>query len=249
MTNAQKLDYSLGLIKIDGLTPSGEFLELVEREKRGEITAENMKIYIWNETNEIEEELYCGEESGFCVVEKYDYKYKKELPRFKKIDFKAYGLPYNDVPEKVYLGIGNSPQIDGRPPKWYRKTDSLPQCENEAIKIREKIFSSVNCDLVWVRIHGSANPTPGGYQFYGYDVTYPPRNRGAFSIINDCMFICTWHGCDAEGTAFADYFDQLNENGLFDEADMALRYMKYYLNFDWSERDDYVLCEIFRKNQ
>jgi len=43
MTNAQKWDYSLGLIQIDGLKPSDEFLELVEREKRGEITTEDMK--------------------------------------------------------------------------------------------------------------------------------------------------------------------------------------------------------------
>ena len=43
MTNTQKWDYSLGLIKIDGLEPSKEFLELVEKEKRGEITTEEMK--------------------------------------------------------------------------------------------------------------------------------------------------------------------------------------------------------------
>ena len=43
MTNAQKWDYSLGLIQIDGLTPSEEFLELVEKEKRGEITTDDMK--------------------------------------------------------------------------------------------------------------------------------------------------------------------------------------------------------------
>ena len=43
MTNAQKWDYSLGLIQIDGLTPSDEFLELIEKEKRGEITTGEMK--------------------------------------------------------------------------------------------------------------------------------------------------------------------------------------------------------------
>jgi len=43
MTNAKKWDYSLGLIQIDGLTPSEEFLELVEKEKRGEITTEDMR--------------------------------------------------------------------------------------------------------------------------------------------------------------------------------------------------------------
>ena len=43
MTNTQKWDYSLGLIQIDGLTPSDEFIELVEKEKRGEITTDEMK--------------------------------------------------------------------------------------------------------------------------------------------------------------------------------------------------------------
>jgi len=43
MTNTQKWYYSLGLIQIDGLTPSDEFLELVEKEKRGEITTEDIK--------------------------------------------------------------------------------------------------------------------------------------------------------------------------------------------------------------
>ena len=43
MTNTQKWDYSLGLIQIDGLTPSDEFLELIEKEKRGDITTAEMK--------------------------------------------------------------------------------------------------------------------------------------------------------------------------------------------------------------
>ena len=43
MTNDQKWDYSLGIIKVDGLTPSDAFLELVEKEKRGEITTDEMK--------------------------------------------------------------------------------------------------------------------------------------------------------------------------------------------------------------
>jgi len=43
MTNTTKWDYSLGLIQIDGLTPSDEFLELVEKEKLGEITTADIK--------------------------------------------------------------------------------------------------------------------------------------------------------------------------------------------------------------
>lgn len=34
--------YALGMIKIDGLKPSPEFLELVEKEKRGEVTTEEI---------------------------------------------------------------------------------------------------------------------------------------------------------------------------------------------------------------
>ena len=43
MTNNQKWDYALGHIKTDDLTPSEEFLELVEKEKRGEITTADIK--------------------------------------------------------------------------------------------------------------------------------------------------------------------------------------------------------------
>jgi len=43
LTNTQKWDYALGLIKIDGLTPTDEYLELIEKEKRGEITTSEIK--------------------------------------------------------------------------------------------------------------------------------------------------------------------------------------------------------------
>jgi len=43
MTSTQKWDYAIGLIQIDGLTPSDDFLALVEKEKNGEITTEDMK--------------------------------------------------------------------------------------------------------------------------------------------------------------------------------------------------------------
>jgi len=43
MNSTQAWNFALGLIKIDDLEPSHEFLELVEKEKRGEITTEDMK--------------------------------------------------------------------------------------------------------------------------------------------------------------------------------------------------------------
>lgn len=36
-------DYALGMIKVDGLEPSEEMKELIEREKRGEITMEQVR--------------------------------------------------------------------------------------------------------------------------------------------------------------------------------------------------------------
>ena len=36
-------DYALGMIKVDGLEPSQEMKELIEREKRGEITMEGIR--------------------------------------------------------------------------------------------------------------------------------------------------------------------------------------------------------------
>ncbi len=42
MTKSDAWDYALGIIKVDGLEPSEEFLELVEKEKRGEITEQDI---------------------------------------------------------------------------------------------------------------------------------------------------------------------------------------------------------------
>ena len=39
----KKWDYALGLIKVDGLEPSAEFLELVEKEKEGNMTTEDIR--------------------------------------------------------------------------------------------------------------------------------------------------------------------------------------------------------------
>jgi hypothetical protein len=42
MDKEKAWDYALGMIKVDGLEPSPEFLELVEKEKRGEISTEEI---------------------------------------------------------------------------------------------------------------------------------------------------------------------------------------------------------------
>lgn len=38
MTNAEAWDYAIGMIKVDGLEPTAEFKEYIDREIRGELT-------------------------------------------------------------------------------------------------------------------------------------------------------------------------------------------------------------------
>lgn len=40
MTNAQAWDYAVGMIRVDGLEPTEEFKEYIEKEKRGEVNHE-----------------------------------------------------------------------------------------------------------------------------------------------------------------------------------------------------------------
>ena len=46
MTKTQAWDYAIGMIKVDGLEPTREFMEYVEKEKRGEVTIEDMKNFL-----------------------------------------------------------------------------------------------------------------------------------------------------------------------------------------------------------
>lgn len=43
MTNEQAWDYAIGIVQVDGVKPSEEFMELVEKEKRGEITGDDIR--------------------------------------------------------------------------------------------------------------------------------------------------------------------------------------------------------------
>lgn len=43
MNNDKAWEYALGMIKIDGLTPSPEYLELIKKEKEGKITTDDIR--------------------------------------------------------------------------------------------------------------------------------------------------------------------------------------------------------------
>ena len=46
MTNAEAWDYAIGMIKIDGLEPTDEFKQFIEKEKRGEVTMDDLKRFL-----------------------------------------------------------------------------------------------------------------------------------------------------------------------------------------------------------
>jgi len=43
MDNEKAWDYAIGIVQVDGTKPSDDFLELVEKEKRREITGEDIR--------------------------------------------------------------------------------------------------------------------------------------------------------------------------------------------------------------
>ena len=46
MSHSEAWNYALGIIKVDGLEPTDDFKEYIEKEKKGEITAEDARRYL-----------------------------------------------------------------------------------------------------------------------------------------------------------------------------------------------------------
>ena len=47
MTNEKAWDYAIGVVQIDGIKPSDDFLELVEKEKKGEMTGDDIRRILY----------------------------------------------------------------------------------------------------------------------------------------------------------------------------------------------------------
>ena len=43
MSNEKAWDYAIGIVQVDGIKPSDEFMELAEKEKRGEMTGDDIR--------------------------------------------------------------------------------------------------------------------------------------------------------------------------------------------------------------
>ena len=46
MTNNEAWDYAIGLIKVDGLEPTKDFKNYIEKEKRGEVAMKDLKLFL-----------------------------------------------------------------------------------------------------------------------------------------------------------------------------------------------------------
>lgn len=46
MTKSEAWDYAIGMLKVDGLTPTKDFQEYIEKEKRDEITVDVIKKFL-----------------------------------------------------------------------------------------------------------------------------------------------------------------------------------------------------------
>lgn len=207
----------------------------------------------FDDTRVILEEQYEGK-AGFSILNKYNVLYKEELKRFKKNPLKVYALPYSETPSRLYYGLDRT---GNRLIK--RKLSAIfnaitVKCSSKIICSEDEAKLYLSClkneedfEIVWFRIAGSNETIPDGYNFLGYDITEEPDETGAFSIINDCMFICRWHGCDEEGKLFQEDFAKLNENGLFVTSEDAYNYLTKYAMETCTETGAYGIFEIYSK--
>lgn len=46
MTNEQAWDFAVGMTRMAGLEPTSEFMEYIEKEKRGDVSMDDIKQYL-----------------------------------------------------------------------------------------------------------------------------------------------------------------------------------------------------------
>lgn len=126
----------------------------------------------------------------------------------------------------------------GREDGWITDADSVRRAWNALGEAREKY------EVVFAKEYQDPAAPPEAAVFLGCDVAYFGGDH--FSCICDALFFPRWHGTDKEGTLFRAHFDKLNTHGLFNTNEEALEYLRYYLSFDWTERDDtFTSIEVY----
>ena len=175
--------------------------------------------------------------SQYFIVEKYEHLYEKNIKRFHSADT-PYALPGKGKKVRPYYGFD-------REPMRYTPDGAEQFSFGDISAAFRSLPEKDNCEIIYVKVADSDADKPEGMSFLGYDACYPLDGDG-FSAICDCMFLCRWHGCDENGTEFLQEFEALNENGLFNSQEEAVRYLRHYLSQDWAESGEFCIVEIYR---
>jgi hypothetical protein len=206
---------------------------------------------------------------GYLIVKRFEAMYR-EFDRPAEGDEILYGIPRRDadpiLSPKKYRGVGRDGIIGfpGEPgedwgwPDFRKPTDAetrLGELERTNRASSDYIFSYEDAvdvlrlmeqpeswELIWAADASTDAPPPTGTKLLGFEPTWFEGDR--FSAIMDSMFFPRWHGTDAEGKLFLDYYEQLNEHGLFSEASQAEEFLRFYRSQDWTETGEYVIAEI-----
>ncbi len=208
---------------------------------------------------------------GYLVVEKYPYLYEKYKQRY-QLTHDLYALPRMDRnPEDYpiqYRGIDRdclepndmaprnlaemrmaeiAMQVKKEKRDYYY-SEYYPDQDFIPVEMLDEMYEWLEDDrpkfeTIFVRIAGIPCDIPEGYRSIGFEPSY--FNSDHFSASCDCMLISRWHRTDNEGSLFLRYFNQLNKYGMFDSPEAAREFLDYYLSFDWTERGEYFITEVF----
>jgi hypothetical protein len=208
---------------------------------------------------------------GFLIVQKYEHLYDKYKDRY-QLTTDLYALPRIDRSPKEYRIQYRGIDRDCLTPnEWspynlaeIRLAELANQVKAEKRDFYYNEFKEVEdfvpyellnemyewleddrpkYETIFVKIADTLGEIPDGFISIGYEPSYFYSDH--FSASCDCMMISRWHGTDNEGTLFSKYFMQLNPYGMFPTIDIAKEFLEYYLSFDWTERGDYFITEVF----
>jgi hypothetical protein len=210
-------------------------------------------------------------DQGFLIVEKYESLYDRYKERYNlttaryaipRIDLKPqdYRIQYRgidrDCLEPNELTPRNLAEIrlselfnqkesgykDFYPQELWYEEDFIP------VELLEEIYNYLekdksNYETIFVKKADISCEIPKNFKSIGYEPSFFYSDH--FSASCDCMLFPRWHGTDKEGELFLNYFKQLNSFGLFDAIEIAKEFLEYYLSFDWTERGEFYITEVF----
>jgi hypothetical protein len=198
-------------------------------------------------------------EAGFLIVKAFPRLYAEHRDRY-ELRREVYAMPRLDrEPEQCpiqYRGLDRDALDDWQDSEMdaelflamlevdYRAVDAMVFSQHdvdEAFSLLGPLQSGY--EIIWSRVLGSEVTPPEGHSSIGFEGTYFVSDH--FSASCDCMLFPRWHGTDEEGTLFLSHFRQLNAYGLFPTPEAAQDFLTYYLSFDWTERGEFVIAEVF----